>query len=740
MQRKLLTTICLLAASACTYAQSFAQTENSWIPDDGSSISFEINVSGLPTVIDGSFGLESVCFNIDHTWDSDLDIRLIAPDGSNFLLVSGVGWGVQNFVNTCFNEDAAQFIYDGTAPYTGTWKPMGDMGVPNNGQNPNGIWKLLVYDTWAFADQGYIYDWSITFGDNPALPFPFASSNLPIVKINTGGQMINNEPKTAAEFFIIDHGPGMTNYVADTDYAYAGNILVELQGFSGPYYPKKNYDIDITDAAGIEIDTVLLGLPSENDFILKAEYLDYSLMKNHIAYTMSRNMGRYAPRTKYCELLVDGEYMGVYSLTEKVKRDDNRVDIASIDSTDISGEELTGGYIIEINENFTPNDWESNYAPINDATCDFPVAYKMVYPRIEEIQPEQLEYIHSYVDSFEDALHGPDFLDSTLGYRQYISVKSFIDFMLVNEFTSNYDSYGRSTFLYKEKNGQLFIGPPWDYDRGYLPWTTTGWVWEITHPMWPFPFWWDKFRDDEEFRNEVYCRWTDLRTDVLSDEAFDELIDSLIANLGPDAPARNFEKWTELGVTDPPYFVEEIRTFLHDRLAWMDDALAPDAVPDPVATFDATLVSGLTYQFTPDEVEGDDYLWDFGDGSTSYEKFPEHTYAVEGPFTVQLNISKYYGCRSSHDESVQIINSITVAGIEHLRIQPNPATTSVTIMHLPAHAQVRIMDMMGRILTPSIQNNVVDVSDLPAGQYTIQAITDTHISSATFIKVDAGEH
>ena len=430
-----------------------------------------------------------------------------------------------------------------------------------------------------------MYDWSITFGDDPATSSTFDSSILPIVKINTGGQIIQNEPKVTAAFQIIDHGAGMLNHPTDTDYAFDGKILVELQGFTGPYYPKKNYDFDIVDDAGLEYDTVLLGLPSENDFILKAEYLDLSLMKNQIAYTMSRNMGRYAPRTKYCEVLVDGEYMGVFSLTEKIKRDDNRVDIAKLDSIDISGEELTGGYIIEINENFTPNDWESDYLPINYATCGLPVAYKMVEPRIENIQPEQLDYIVAYVDSFEDALHGPDFLDTAVGYRNYISVKSFIDFMLVNEFSSNYDSYGRSTFLYKEKNGQLFIGPPWDYDRGYLPWTTEGWVWEITHPAWPFPFWWDKFRDDPEFRNEVYCRWTALRADVLSDEAFDTMIDSLAEVIGPDAQMRNFDKWPELGVTDPDYFVEEVRTFLHQRLAWMDEALEVDAVTGIDASF-----------------------------------------------------------------------------------------------------------------------------------------------------------
>ncbi|MBK8345310.1 MAG: CotH kinase family protein [Bacteroidetes bacterium] len=278
--------------------------------------------------------------------------------------------------------------------------------------------------------------------------------------------------------------------------------------------------------------------------------------------------------------------------------------------------------------------------PINYASCGLPVAYKMVYPRIEEIQPEQLDYIIAYVDSFEDALNGPDFLDTATGYRNYIAVKSFIDFMLVNEFSSNYDSYGRSTFLYKDKNGEINIGPAWDYDRGYAPWDVSGWVWENTHPAWPFPFWWSKFREDEEWRDAVYCRYTNLRSTVLTDEAFDVFIDS-VANYIGEAALRNFEKWPELSVTDPTYFVEELRTFVHDRLNWIDIQMAADFVPAPDASFDINSLSALTYQFTP-VTTGATYLWNFGDGITSEEFAPNHTFSGAGDFLVSLTLNKVW--------------------------------------------------------------------------------------------------
>jgi hypothetical protein len=65
-------------------------------------------------------------------------------------------------------------------------------------------------------------------------------------------------------------------------------------------YPKKNYDFDLVDVLGNKIDTTLLGMPAENDWIFKAEYLDHSLIKNTIAYEFARRMGNYAPRIRTC--------------------------------------------------------------------------------------------------------------------------------------------------------------------------------------------------------------------------------------------------------------------------------------------------------------------------------------------------------------------------------------------------------------------------------------------------------
>jgi subtilisin-like proprotein convertase family protein len=151
------------------FAQTFNDAPNAAITDDGQHC-YNINVTGVG-VIDAAFGLESVCVDITHTYDGDLDIFLIAPDGTSVELTTDNGGAGDNFDNTCFDMGAATNITGGTAPFNGSYIPEGDLGNINNGQNANGIWQLCIEDD-AGGDDGTFNDWSITFGNNSAGPAP----------------------------------------------------------------------------------------------------------------------------------------------------------------------------------------------------------------------------------------------------------------------------------------------------------------------------------------------------------------------------------------------------------------------------------------------------------------------------------------------------------------------------------------------------------------------------------------
>ena len=152
----------------------FAQTFNGSggnIPDAGATPTcFPINVTGIGT-INTSFGVASVCIDITHTWDSDLEIALHAPDGTIVFLSLQNGGSGQNFTGTCFTGTALSSISTGIAPFTGSYLPDEPLGAVNNGQNANGTWSLCIQDVLGLFT-GTLNNWSITFNNSPAPPPP----------------------------------------------------------------------------------------------------------------------------------------------------------------------------------------------------------------------------------------------------------------------------------------------------------------------------------------------------------------------------------------------------------------------------------------------------------------------------------------------------------------------------------------------------------------------------------------
>ncbi len=582
-------TACPLWLAAQTFTGNGAA-----IPDNGNTLEIPLGVNGLSAALDTTtFGLEQVCINIDHSWISDLEVSLVAPDGTVVVLVSGQGGDSDHYTNTCFRQDEALSIVQGTPPYTGTYRPQGDMGLINNGQDGNGEWLLRVLDMYPFADQGDVLSWNITFGSDPAAPFSLSSSNLPIVVINTNGQDIPNDVKITAQMGIVDNGPGNLNHPTDPFTDYNGTIGIEVRGNSSDgLSPKKSYTVELRDGTGADFDAPILGMPSESDWVLLANYFDKSLMNNTLTYHLARAMGRYAPRTRDVEVVLNGEYIGVYAAAEKIKRGANRVDIAKLQPTEISGDDLTGGYILSVDRyEGSGSGFTSPFPPAENGNGQS-TFFQYRYPKPDDIAPQQKTYIQAYVDSFETALAGPDFMDPGSGYRTFANDSSFLDLFLINELSRNVDGYRLSSYLYKDKNsngGKLHAGPAWDYD---IAWgnanycdgsDTAGWAFQFGDAC-PddgnqVPFWWQRFMEDSNFVNAVRCRWDELRYNVLSPANVAAYADSVAALLD-GAQQRNFYRWPIMGTYVWPNpepvpgsyagEVQELKNFMNARWAWLD--------------------------------------------------------------------------------------------------------------------------------------------------------------------------
>lgn len=424
------------------------------------------------------------------------------------------------------------------------------------------------------------------------------STNLPLVIINTNGGIITDEPKITVDLKIIFNKSGLHNHPADSGNNYTGKAGIEYRGAYSQLLPQKSYGFETRDAQGNNLNVPILDMPAENDWILLANYNDKVFMRNTLALHLFRKMGHYAPRTHLCEVIINNEYLGIFVLTEKIKRDKNRLDIAKLDADDNAGDSLTGGYVFATDYYDGYNSWTSNFMATDRTDHQVHFVYK--YPEPEVITSQQKNYIKAFVNSFETKLYGSTFTDPATGYRAYMDVSSFIDYFILGEVSRNVDAYKKSCFYHKDRDnrgGLLRAGPAWDFDWAWKNIYDNCYIWEETDGSnwayqvnvcnnWPVvPTWMKRLLEDPSFRGELHARYSMLRQTILSNEYLNHYIDS-VKTLVYDAQKRHYVKWPILGQNvgapevDPPAAtfdgeIDKFRNWIALRLEWLD-ANMPD--------------------------------------------------------------------------------------------------------------------------------------------------------------------
>lgn len=406
------------------------------------------------------------------------------------------------------------------------------------------------------------------------------SSNLPIVIINTNLVAIPDTIKIPGTMGIINNGYNVINHTKDPFNDYNGHIGIEKRGSISQLWPQKSYGLETRDSLGNNLNAPIIGMPKENDWVLYGPHDDKTLMRNAISYLIGNRMGKWAPRTKHCEVsfvsifnLLD--YQGTYVMLEKIKRDKNRVDISKLDKNDNAGDSLTGGYIIAVDGNI----WTPDSGFYSNIQTNLFFEYK--YPKGDEITPQQRNYIKAYIDSFETALNGPNFSNPLTGFRKYADEFSFIDFFIIQELSKNLDSYRRSSYLYKDKNskgGKLIAGPFWDFNSAWGGPNQcnfekdTGWAYQQTcwihGNTYPIPFWWSKFLKDSTFANNLKCKWIQYRSTFLDTASLFHDLDSMRIYL-TDAASRHYSEFNFNNYNFKNQ-VDSLKKWIAKRMAWMD--------------------------------------------------------------------------------------------------------------------------------------------------------------------------
>jgi len=420
------------------------------------------------------------------------------------------------------------------------------------------------------------------------------SSNLPLVVISTNGQTIQDASKITATMKLIYNGAGSVNKPTDSGNIYNGNIGIEYQGGSSKPDEQNSYGFETRDASGGNLNVSLLGMPEENDWILLGNFDDKTFARTALAFQLFRKMGHYAPRTQMVEVIVNNEYMGIYILTEKIKQDKGRVDISKLTNTDISGDNLTGGYIFKIDTYDDTNSWLSNYPPYGHA--DKTVHYVYDDPSAADLVAQQKNYLKATINSFESVLNGSGFANPTTGYPAWIKMNSMIDYFLVNEVSRNMNAYRKNCYYFKNKDSndnKIHSGPVWDFDQAfknllddctaYGATDGSGWVYQIddcSSVKSNSNGWIVRLLQDPAFVNALYSRYTLMRNSYISNTYMNNFIDS-VKNLAAEAQIRHYAKWNILSAdvgakevdAQPTTYdgqVTKLKNWIQTRMAWLD--------------------------------------------------------------------------------------------------------------------------------------------------------------------------
>lgn len=347
------------------------------------------------------------------------------------------------------------------------------------------------------------------------------------------------------------------------------NAKIKGRGNSSWGMPKKSYTLKLDKK--IEF----MGLAKHKTFALIANYADKTLLRNGFAYQMGRDIYTgmaWNPSTRNVQLVLNGEYVGIYAITETIKIDKNRVDIPNMEECTSPDDANHYGFIVEVDAR---QDELFNFITTRN------VPFSLKEPNAEDITEDLCIYIRQTVQTAEDKLYALDFDDY---YGNYIDIDSFIDWYLVNEITKNNDAiFWSSCYMYFDpEDDKIHMGPLWDFDLAFGNidyngndnpegfWVkTSAWIFQMFY--------------DADFVKKVKLRWAEKKSELLTFISVE--IRNQCNALAYDADF-NFSRWPILGTYvwpnaagyDTRMTYQSEAEYLYDwierRIEWLDKAIA----------------------------------------------------------------------------------------------------------------------------------------------------------------------
>ncbi|MBQ9986368.1 MAG: CotH kinase family protein [Oscillospiraceae bacterium] len=417
-------------------------------------------------------------------------------------------------------------------------------------------------------------------------------SHLPIVKINTNGTEIPGKPIYDENFAITGYtlaADGTTTIkatldVVDNEKEYnhltdipqnMGDIMIRVRGHSSRRFEKANYFIRFINADGTNNAQEFLGMDAHHEWALHGPFLDKSLIRNYMCYNIAGEIMEYSPNVRFFELILNGEYRGLYLALETVTSGKEGARL----SLEVNKKDNTfSGYALRLDWGDTEE--ENKIYPFTNYTTRAKNQHELVYPGTRNMTSELKEAIKNEFSLFEKTLYSYDYNNQKYGYKNYIDMDSFVDYFLINELTCNYDAGNLSTYIYKDIDGKYKMCV-WDFNSAFDAYQ------ESAMPTDDFmlnsKLWFQMLFMDKDFTDRVVERYYELRETVFSEEYLFGFIDDTIEYLGP-AIDRNYGKWgytfsAEYDLMHPAdrnprtynEAITRMKAFLTERIAFMDE-------------------------------------------------------------------------------------------------------------------------------------------------------------------------
>ncbi len=471
-------------------------------------------------------------------------------------------------------------------------------------------------------------------------PLAAFTSDLPVLLIHhfdRGRPSANTETYASVQLYEPDT-TGVTSLTRLP--SLTSRAAIAARGSSTEGISKVSLKLEFQDEFGFGRSLGILGMPADPDWVLYApNQFEPILIHNPYAHQLSRDIGRYSPRTRFVEVYLveqglgpvsQTSYGGIYVLEEKIKLDRNRVDAPKLFSGQTQLPDISGGYLMKI-DRADPGDG-GFYAANREIL--------FVSPKEEEIvrsdRTAQRNYLESYMNDFGNALYGENYRDPINGYRAYVDVGSWIDHHWLNVLTFNVDALRLSTYFYKQREGKLHFGPLWDFDRALCStdgrdaeadtWRST--VGDMGTDFFNYP-WWDRLFSDPDFFQAYIDRYQDLRRSHFSLTNLTRLVDDLTGQVRKAQP-REYARWRH----EPRggSYAGEIRllkTWLRTRTTFIDSQFVPPpsfTVPGQIVprgyTVTLNVPADTTVYYTLDgtdpRAQGSDTGDEFAPGAKEY--------------------------------------------------------------------------------------------------------------------------